>query len=135
MPMLYVIQFGGNFTEKTPSEEIIYIVCSLHDLVQLNQEFYFSDGHPVNNLTTFYDKSKLEDILDIIDWVAIDKPYWGGEENLEPKRKKQAEFLIKGDIPFYVIKKFICYNDKAKDNLVRLGVKSSMIQINENAYF
>jgi len=135
MPMLYVIQNGGNFIEKTPAKEIIYLVCQLGEIVNLGNEFYFSDGHATDNLSTFYDCDVINQILSIIDWDAINQTYWGGEGNLEIKRKKQAEFLIKGDIPFKYIKKFICYNEEAKNSLLLLGVDYMMIEINDNAYY
>ena len=119
MPMLYRIQDRDcNFYKSIPAEEIVYTVCSLVKIIELNNEFYFSDGHAIDFFTTFYDKSKISDIINIIDWEAITCNYWGGKKNLELKRKKQAEFLIKGDIPFSVIKKFICYNKKANSKLL-----------------
>jgi len=136
MPMLYVIQNGGNFVEEAVSpENIIYLVCDLISLVSLQQEFYFSDGHATDRLTTFYDSSRKDGLTHIIDWEAIDSIYWGGIENLEVKRKKQAEFLIKGDIPFRCIKRIICYNKNAKEKILKFGIKEIMIEINKNAYY
>ena len=35
MPMLYVMQFGGNFVEKaTPPEDIVYLACSVTNIIQ-----------------------------------------------------------------------------------------------------
>lgn len=93
MPMLYVMQNGGNFVERaTPAKDIVYLVCSLNHIIKLNRDCYFSDGHATDNLTTFYDRSKINDLPTIIDWSAVKAPYWGGQENLNIKRKKQAEF-------------------------------------------
>lgn len=99
MPMLYVIQNGGNFVKKpTPPEDIIYLICSLEKMIQKVTEYYFSDGHSTNSLTAFYDKSMINKLGNIIDWNSVNKSYWGGDENLDLKRKKQAEFLVKEDI-------------------------------------
>ncbi|MEJ5306710.1 MAG: DUF4433 domain-containing protein [candidate division WOR-3 bacterium] len=134
MPMLYVIQHGGNFTTKTSSSDIVYLVCSLYKIVQLdNIECYFCDGHATDNLTTFYDSSFIKQIGNIIDWTAVTSQYWGGENNLEVKRKKQAEFLVKGDLPVEVIEYFICYDEIAEEKLKKFGVKS--IRIDKNAYY
>jgi len=136
MPMLFVIQNGGNFVEEAVSpENIIYLVCDLMSLVSLKQEYYFSDGHATDRLTTFYDSSKINRLTHIIDWEAINSIYWGGIENLEVKRKKQAEFLIKGDIPSRCIKRIICFNNNAKEKILKFGIKETMIEINKNAYY
>lgn len=134
MPMLFVIQNGGNFTKKTPPSKIIYIVCLLEKLVELNNiEYYFCDGHATDNLTTFYDRDCIQQINHILDWNFIRSQYWGEEENLEVKRKKQAEFLVKGDLPVEVIEYFICYDEMAEEKLKNFGVKS--IQKDKNAYY
>lgn len=125
MPMLYVIQNGGNFTTKTSSSDIVYMVCSLSKIIELeNIEYYFCDGHATDYLTTFYDSNLIYQIEKILDWPSINTQYWGGEENLEVKRKKQAEFLVKGDLPVEVIEYFICYDDMAEKKLKNFGVKS-----------
>lgn len=135
MPMLYVAQHGGNFVEKaTPAEEIVYIACSLQSIINMH-EFYFSDGHATDMLTTFYDKSAIDKLLEIIDWDAVKISYWGGAENLNLKRKKQAEFLVKGDIEAKHIIGFGCYNMKAKEKTLSMGVSEDMIKIIPKAYF
>lgn len=136
MPMLYVIQNGGNFVEQaTPASEIIYIACSVKKIVDLGKSFYFSDGHATDNFTTFYDKSKVLDLPNLLNWDAIKTSYWGGHENLNLKRQKQAEFLIASDVPYEVIIGFGCYNDLTKNRLIGLGIEESMIRVIPNAYY
>jgi len=138
MPMLYVIQDRENFYqcyEPISSENIVYIVCMLIKVIELDNEFYFSNGHAFDYLTIFYDKSRIQDIVNIINWRAVNSNYWGGYRNLELKREKQAEFLVKEYIPFSVVKKFICYNREAKNKLLNYGVNSSIIEINRYAYY
>jgi hypothetical protein len=136
MPMLYVIQHGGNNVEKpTNAKDIIYLVCKLEELLKLNQEYYFTNGHATDNLTTFYDKTKINEINTILDWQCIESKYWGRAENAEIKWKKQAEFLIKGDIPPTLIDYFICYNNSIKKKLVNFGISEQNIKIDQNAYF
>lgn len=136
MPMLFVSQKGGNFTEKvTIPNNIIYLKCSLKKLISLKNEYYFSDGHPTDNFTTFYDSSKINELPNIIDWEAINKKYWAGNENLLLKRKKQAEFLIKGDLPLDVIFEYGCFDEKSKEYLVKLGISSNTIKVVPNAYY
>ncbi len=136
MPMLYVIQQGGNFVEKANKpEDIIYLACSIEAIVNSGLLFYFSDGHATDYLTSFYNKDKISQLLDIIDWAAVKQPYWGGQENLNIKRKKQAEFLVQGDIPSNCIIGYVCFNEAAKQRLVEYGIKDELVKIIPNAYY
>jgi hypothetical protein len=136
MPMLYVIQKGGNFVpQKISPDQIVYLVCKLIDLINLGNDYYFSDGHAVDNLTKFYDKSSINNLPSILDWKAISAGYWGSRDgNLDIKRKKQAEFLIKGDLPTSVIKKLICYNKYAFNKLKTICPNITILQ-KSNYYF
>lgn len=136
MPMLYVMQNGGNFVEKaTPSKDIIYIACSLQKIIQSEIKYYFSDGHATDGLTTFYNKDKINDLPNIIEWNSVRAPYWGGQENLNVKRKKQAEFLVLGDLNIDFVVGFGCYNEHAKQKLTAMGIEESKIKIIPNAYY
>lgn len=136
MPMLYVMQNGGNFVEKaTPPQDIVYLVCQVQDIVQSGVVYYFSDGHAINFFTLFYDSLKISDLPVIIDWDAIQAPYWGGMDNLDIKRKKQAEFLIAGDIPAQYLYRYAVYNEAAKKKLILMGIESDKIKIVTNAYY
>lgn len=136
MPMLYVIQDGGNFVKRaTPPSDIVYIVCSISLIVKFNEDYYFSDGHATDNFTTFYDSSKINDLITIVDWTAVKSSYWGGQENLNTKRKKQSEFLVSCDLPASFIVGFGCYDEAAKNKLVNMGVLVEKIKIIPNAYY
>lgn len=136
MPMLYVIQHGGNFVERsTPANDIVYLVCSISLIVKFNKDYYFSDGHATDSLTTFYDRSKINDLPTIVDWTAVKASYWGGQENLNTKRKKQAEFLVSYDLPANFIVGFGCYNEAAKNKLLDMGILAEKIKIIPNAYY
>ncbi len=136
MPMLYVAQQGGNFVEMaTPSEDIIYIACSIGNIIQNYHDYYFSDGHATDMLTIFYDNTFINNLVNIIDWNAIKEPYWGGKDNLNLKRKKQAEFLVLGDISPKHIFGFGCYNDSAKNKLIDMGITSNKIINIPRAYY
>ncbi len=136
MPMLYVIQHGGNFvSQATRAENIIYIACSVFEIYNLGLEFYFSDGHATDNLTIFYNKDEIHNIANIIDWDAIKSPYWGGIENLDIKRKKQAEFIVREDIPQSCIIGYACYNEKAFEKLISFGIDKALIKIEPKIYY
>lgn len=136
MPMLYVAQQGGNFVERPiPPENIIYLACPLLKVVHGNTDYFFSDGHATDMLSTFYDHTKIDDLSIIIDWDAIKSKYWGGSENLDVKRKKQAEFLVSWDISPDKIIGFGCFNENAKKTLISLGVNSEIIKVIPDAYY
>lgn len=136
MPMLYVAQHGGNFVQQpTSPADIVYLVCSLKGIVTSKFTFYFSDGHATDMLTSFYDKTKISEINDIIDWNAIKSAYWGGNENLDIKRKKQAEFLVLEDLPVDLIVGFGCYNEEARSKLISYGIAEDKISLSSKAYY
>ncbi len=136
MPMLYVMQHGGNFvSEPTEPENIVYIACSITKINGLGLEFYFSDGHAIDNFTIFYNKDEFHNIPDIIDWKAVKSSYWAGSGNLDIKRKKQAEFIVKNDVPASCIIGYACYNKKAFNKLTGFGINNNLIKIKPNIYF
>jgi hypothetical protein len=136
MPMLYVMQHGGNYVEKaTPAKDIVYLVCSVNEIAQSEITYYFSDGHAIDYFTSFYNSSRINDISTIIDWKAVRANYWSGEENLILKCKKQSEFLAANDIPSKFIKGLVCFNQEATDKLLAMGIEQDKIKIISQAYY
>lgn len=137
MPMLFVIQHGHNFVEKARrADEIVYVVVPLIQIASSNFLYYFSDGHATDILTTFYGKESINDLPKILDWNAIKAQYWSGDGiETDLKRRKQAEFLVKEDIPPNYIKGFVCYNDVAKSKLASFGIDENKIVIWPKAYY
>jgi hypothetical protein len=136
MPMLYVSKSGGNCVSRaTPSENIIYVVCNVEELTQSGIRYYFSDGHASDFQTSFYNDIKINDLPEIIKWEAVRARYWGGEENLELKTKKQAEFLAGNDICVQYLKGFMCYNSDVKSRLLEMGISENKIKVKPEAYY
>jgi hypothetical protein len=136
MPMLLVMQKGGNFVMKaTPPQDIVYLVCSVKEIIQRGIDYYFSDGHAIDKMTSFYDCSQVDNLSTIVDRKAVTARYWGGPGNLDIKRKKQAEFLVSEDLPPGSIIGFVCYNDEAKQKLITLGIGRNKIKVFPNAYY
>lgn len=137
MPMLYVIQLGGNFVDKArKAEDIVYIAVSLKNIVDTHHDYYFSDGHATDALTMFYDSCSTDQLPNIIDWGAVTCHTWSGDGvPTDIKRRKQAEFLVKGDVSPDAIVGFACYNDIAKAKLISYGVDESKIKIVPSAYY
>ncbi|MFO7879614.1 MAG: DUF4433 domain-containing protein [Bacteroidales bacterium] len=136
MPMLYVAQNGGNFVEDpTPAANIVYLACSLNKIISSNIGFFFTDGHATDMLTSFYDATQIHKLNDIVDWGAVKASYWGGNDSLNTKRKKQAEFLVAKDLPPDFIIGFGCFNEIAKNKLVSFGISEDKIKIIPKAYY
>lgn len=134
MPMLYVIQKGFNGVAKTAKEDIVYCVCSVQNIIDENLPFVFTDGHAMSNLTTQFDATSVNSISNIVDYKAIKIRDWINPNDLDLKRRMEAEFLVLGDIPYSRVSGFIVQNAAVQAHLVSIGV-SKRIKVSPNAYF
>ena len=57
------------------------------------------------------------------------------ENDLDRKKRKEAELLIENDLPTNHILGYICYNEKAKSKLVHFGIEEKKIVVIPNYYF
>lgn len=135
MPMLYVIQKGYNLVRPTPPQNIIYCVTSIKKIMDGNLEYIFTDGHAVDSFSTQYNMTEIEKLETLLDMEAIRARYWRDENDLDLKRRKEAEFLVRGDLPISLVLGYLVYNDTAKQKLLNFGVKESAIHINASSYF
>ncbi|MFO8002049.1 MAG: DUF4433 domain-containing protein [Marinilabilia sp.] len=133
-PMLYVIQKGFNWVPPTPPEKIVYCVSSVQSVLDLKLNIVFTDGHAIDRFTSFYTESDIQKLNKIIDKRAINAKYWNDENDLDLKRRKEAEFLVLGDIEPQAILGFVVFNEKARQILVDYGV-SKQIVIKPDYYF
>lgn len=135
MPMLYVIQNGYKGVKTTPAKEIVYCISSVQKIIDHKLPFIFTDGHAVNGLTDFYEQKDLSNINSILDVIAIKDPSWVKPDDLDYKRRKEAEFLVETDIPTTAIVGWVGYNEEAKKRLLEMGIPQEMIYIKPDAYF
>ncbi len=134
--MLYVIQKGFNFVpDKASPQEIVYCIVLLESIISSSLDFIFCDGHPTDRFTHFYSKKYLGSIEQLVDKKAVYAKYWRAEEDLDLKRRKQAEFLIKGDVEKSFIGGYVVYNESAKRLLNGLGIPERSIAIKPFYYF
>ncbi len=134
-PMLYVIQHGYNGVEQQSPEKIVYCVLRLSDIIESNLECFFTNGHALSALTDFFGKESLKFVDEIIDYNDVYAKYWNSDIDLDLKRRKEAELLIKTDIPAKYIKGYVVYNNKAKAILQAYGIAEEMIKVAPNYYF
>lgn len=135
MPMLYVIQKGYNGVPITPANEIVYCISSVQKIIDHNLSFVFSDGHAVNGFSDFFGLKDLPNIDTIIDKKAIDATYWINDNDLDLKRRKEAEFLVESDIPSTAIIGWLVYDENAKKRLLAMGILENKIYVKPNSYF
>ncbi|SDI13073.1 type II toxin-antitoxin system toxin DNA ADP-ribosyl transferase DarT [Mucilaginibacter sp. P25] len=139
MPMLYVIKQGANsiYYNMRPvsTEDIVYCITSVEQIRVHNLRFVFSNGHAVSDLTDFFYEADIDDILNIIDLSAINAQYWVDYNDLDLKRRKEAEFLVIDDIPASAILGFAVYNKNAKQKLLAFDISESKIVIKPDYYF
>lgn len=134
-PMLYVIQNGFNMVRPTPAENIVYCVSSIQKIIDLKLDFIFTDGHAIESFTSQYNPSDIDHIETLLDWDAIKAKYWKDENDLDLKRRKQAEFLVLGDIPPEGILGYLTYNKNAQERLIDFGADTIKVAIKPEYYF
>lgn len=134
-PMLYVVQKGFNMVSPTPAEDIVYCVTSIQKIIDNQIDFIFTDGHAVDSFSTQYAFPDLNDIDSLLDMNAVKAKYWNDETDLDCKRKKEAEFLVLGDIPLQAILGYLTYNEAAKNKLISFGFDESIVHVRPTYYF
>lgn len=134
-PMLYVIQHGYNGVQRVEPEKIVYCVIKLDDLIADGIECLFTDGHALSFLTSFYTKDYLVNINSIVNYKDVYSSQWNLEGDRDLKRRKEAELLIKDDLPAKYIKGYVVYNEKAKQSLIEKGIIGNLIAVMPNYYF
>lgn len=134
-PMLYVIQHGYNGVRKEKPENIVYCVVRINDLVANNVDCVFTDGHAISSFTRYYGKERLSDLDSIVSYKDVYSTFWNVEDDPDLKRRKEAELLIKGDLPIQYVCGYVVYNEMAKDRLVGKGVAAGQIAVKPGYYF
>ena len=135
MPMLYVIQKGYNLVKPIQAHDIIYCITSVQKIMERNLEYIFIDGHAVDSFSTQYGLEDIENIDSLLDMKAIRSKYWKDENDLDLKRRKEAEFLVLGDIPATAVFGYLVYNETAKQKLLNFGVNEAVVHVNAQSYF
>ena len=134
-PMLYVIQHGYNGVQLVAAEDIVYCVIRLEDLVDNDIDCVFTDGHALSALTSFYPKEKLALIDNYVKIEDVFSTQWNIDNDIDLKRRKEAELLVNNDLGVQYIKGYVVYNEAAMERLISIGVASEKIVVRQNYYF
>jgi len=135
-PMLLNIKTGYRGVTKRPQEDIVYIVCRLDRVIDNCPEWCFSDGHPKDSLTDFYNNTSH---LNEVHWDVVSLRYWNPiEEFPERQVRKQAEFLVKTHVPVNCISGIIVFNEQkrilAQKIVADLGLQIQIV-VNPNSQY
>lgn len=134
-PMLYVIQNGYNGVEKRNAEDIVYCVVRIDSLVADGVECVFTDGHALSKITTFYNGNQLGNINQIIKYSEVYSQFWNQDNDIDLKRRKEAELLVKYYLKTDYISGFVVYNEIVRQKLVACGIPEGKIAIRTDYYF
>lgn len=134
-PMLFVIQRGYNNVQIQRPSNIIYCVSSLQEIINSEIDFLYTDGHATDSFTTFYKPNQIDNIEQQLDFDAIRSKFWKDENDLDLKRRKEAELLLLSDLPVDRILGYIVYSDYTKKVLMSKGIEDQSIAVRPNYYF
>jgi hypothetical protein len=134
-PMLYVIQHGFNGVQRIEPENIVYCVVKLDDLVTNDVDCVFTDGHALSYLTSFYTKERLSRINDIVKYSDVYSSQWNSENDRDLKRRKEAELLVKDDLPLRFICGYVVFNERARQKLIEMGIEEEKLIVRPDYYF
>ena len=134
-PMLYVIQHGYNGVTRVDPEQIVYCVIRLDDIINADIDCVFTDGHALSSITNVYGKVRLPEIDTIVKMEDVYSSQWISETDIDLKRRKEAELLVRGDLPAAFVKGFAVYNEAARLRLEEMGVAPERIVVKPDYYF
>lgn len=101
-PMLLAYIDGRVTGELEYQDEIIYLASNAEYAGEQGLQFAFSDGHPVTEPKAFF--NNLADINEI-DFSVMKGRYWfNTDDDPDRKRRRQAEFLVRGKFPWECIR-------------------------------
>lgn len=136
-PMLYNIKTGYRGVQFRPQEQIVYLVCRIGDVMEQCAEWCFTDGHAKNHITEFFNRA--ED-LSQVDWAVVKSRQWSNDDNDRDRmRRKQAEFLVKNQVPACCIAGIIVRTEQRRqfvqEILDRLSMKIAIKVDTDNKYY
>lgn len=134
-PMLYVIQNGYNGVKRVEAKDIVYCVVRIDDLIENEIDCIFTDGHALSVLTLYYNRDKLNQISQIVKFEDVYSIYWNSDTDLDLKRRKEAELLIKNRLSPQYIKGYVVYSQESKQKLLGFGINEAKISVKPNYYF
>ncbi len=117
--MLFAIHSGQVEEYAGGQQEVIHLQAEAEQVAAHGYPFVFADGHAdMVPLSTFYDD--LAD-LNCIDWGVMTSRYWSDTvQNPDRKRRRQAEFLVHGIVPWSLFQEVGVANARAEQQVAAI---------------
>ncbi len=117
-PMLYQIATGYEEIKKHKQSDIIYLISSYNKITEHQLPYFYSDVNARVSTANYYTSASD---FNKLDWETIYSQYWRSDEtDLERKQKKQAEFLVKSQVPVSCIEYIGVFDEPAKQRVTDL---------------
>ncbi len=113
-PMMFSISRGNVEGCSSNTGRLVYLVSSVERVQELGLDFVFSDGHPTVAFTRFYDDANK---LDKVDWQVMAMQYWNDADPFDGSRRRQAEFLVHGSLPWSAVEFLAVKTQSMKERL------------------
>lgn len=111
-PMLFNIKTGYRGITQRSQQDIVYICCDVMSVISNCESWCFTDGHAKNAITTFYNNT--EDLKNVDIALAYERYWSNNDQDFDRMRKKQAEFLVKYQVPVECVSNIVVYNEPSK---------------------
>jgi len=111
-PMLFAISRGNVEGFTGGQQSIVHLVSTAQAVQAAGLGFVFTDGHGIMAFTEFFDDLAH---LDEVDWPLMEARYWADtDDDLDRKRRRQAEFLVHRRFPVALIQGIGVINEGKK---------------------
>jgi hypothetical protein len=107
--MLYSIHGGYVEQYREGQRPVVHLTSSAESIMAAGLAFTFTDGHAELAYSSFYED--LAD-LDKVDWQVMKSKWWNDTvEDMDRKRRRQAEFLVHDFFPWELVTKIGVIDD------------------------
>lgn len=118
-PMLFAIHRGNVEGYDGGQEGVLHLVSNAEAVDRAaDLQFCFTEGHAEMGFSEFF-----EDLHDLskVDWRVMKALYWRDtEEDLDRKRRRQAEFLVHRFFPWPLVTQIAVMNDKVAHEVEKI---------------
>lgn len=135
--MLFSINTGYvEGLERGSQSDIIYLVSSVETIAATDKQWCFTDGHAVEAMSSFYNTVGE---LSEIDWDVINSWSWKERlEDMDRKRRKQAEFLVHSFVEWELFFKVGVFSREMKSHVEQLisgEDHTPLVSVENNWYY
>ena len=100
-PMLFTISQGNVPSFSKGQRPVLHLVSTAQEVDQAGLQYVFTNGHGTMHYTDFFDDLAQ---LDQVDWSVMPLRDWYDTlQSPDRKRKRQAEFLVHGFVPWNLV--------------------------------